>query len=749
MKRTRRTLRAALLIGVAVPLLSCAGSESRDTAPDPGGPPRSGAGSRPGDRWFDVLDRVRVEDFPATNLPPALRALAGESVVVRSDPVPVDQWDSEGDHVIRRRWPGLRLPGPGYRIFWCRFPVDSVAGAPPPVIVKGGRRQERWVPGNAVLDGEVFWYDGDNERVYAIAETEPEDLTLEYLRELAPVLETFEVGAAAPPVASSLKRRVILEDVVRDALLLPAPGAASLELEAFGAEGVELAVGVIDRAWALDGTVVVPTEGLSDGVTFRIEVEPRKGTSDAPEVTWSRHVLPGEGFVEARVDLARHRGQDIRLRLVSDPGPGGDPSFDYAVWADLRFRGTPAGPPDRPHVVIVDIDTLRSDRTSLYGHTLPTTPRLDRWAAAHATVFEDSTSASNWTRPSTASMLTGLAVSQHQVGIERRALAPAHQSLAVVLSEAGYETRGIVGGGHLWPDFGFDIGFEVYDFENEVPDWDGTLAWLAARRSERPVFLFFQTFIVHAPYRADDRFLPDSDFGGRFAGSTVGHDVFEGYRRRELELDDDEREYVSLVYDAGIRRMDEGLGAFLEAIEEIFAGEDLLVIVTSDHGEALFEHDVLGHGQVLYSEVLRVPLVVRFPGGRPGRSSQPASGLDIVPTVLQVAGLEIPERLPGHSLLQPSGDDRVRGAEDAGHHYAIQVGDLKLIRRGAGVRLFDLARDPGERHDIADQRPEQVRELTELLNGYLETYSLVPVEADDVTPSPETLRSLRALGYID
>jgi arylsulfatase A-like enzyme len=739
----------SLLAGLLL-LSSCARPASEDSDSSPAPSVKSSAALRPGDRLLDRLDEVRVGRFPTTNLPPDLaefRASGNDTVVARSDPVPMDAWDYQTGEMIEVRWPGVRVPSSDHAIFYCPFPLPP--GSPPPVIVRNGRRQEPWDPASGLRDDPVFWYDTGGQTVYAIADDLPEGVALEYPRSFDEILDGLELDGAAPaPRANDLRRRVVLGNVARDVLFLPAPGAVEIELTGFDVDGLDVSVGVVDRAWEMQEGVLVPTSDLSDGVTFRIEVEPL-GEEVEAQVPWARHVLPSEGFVDGRVGLSPFRGRDIRLRLISDPGPGGNVHFDYAVWGGLRFPATPAGKPERPHVVIVDIDTLRADRTGLHGYSLPTTPSLDRWAAEHATVYLDAIAPSNWTRPSTTSILTGLTVNQHHVGGDRPASVAAFRPLALVLSEAGYETRAVVGGGHLMPDFGLDIGFEVYDYANDEPDWNALTHWLAHRDSRHPAFLFLQTYMVHAPYQADGRFLPHPDFGGRFAGKPFGHELFPAFQRNELELTDEEKRYVSLLYDAGVRRMDDRLGPFLEAVDTVFAGEDALVIITSDHGESLFEHGVLGHGQVLYSQLLSVPLVVRFPGGEPRRLAVPVSGLDIVPTVLDLAGLPIPNRLPGLSLLRPAGADRIRVAETAGGHYALLSGRYKLIKQGGTLELYDLSADPRERSDLSADEPERARSLETLLGDYLERYSRVEAEAVDTSPSAETLRSLKALGYVN
>ena len=156
--------RRALPFPVLVPLgftlvfLSC-GSPAPPSSGTADGPL---VGVRPGDRLLDLGDVLRVERFPAANLPDDLMELhadPADTVLVRSDPVPLEAWDYQSGQVVAAQFPGVRLPGPDYRMFWCEVPLDAPAGSPPPTIVKNGRRQDSWDRKSAFQGSEAFWYD--------------------------------------------------------------------------------------------------------------------------------------------------------------------------------------------------------------------------------------------------------------------------------------------------------------------------------------------------------------------------------------------------------------------------------------------------------------------------------------------------------------------------------------------------------------------------------------------------------------
>jgi arylsulfatase A-like enzyme len=307
--------------------------------------------------------------------------------------------------------------------------------------------------------------------------------------------------------------------------------------------------------------------------------------------------------------------------------------------------------------------------------------------------------------------------------------------------------------------YGFDQGFDVNHALGWVKSWTKPLEIIRSRSSERPLFLFLHTYMVHAPYRFDSRFLEDSRDRGRsrFEGQEITSETINAYLDGELDLSDADKRYINALYDAGVARMDDVAGGFLEELEAALGGQAALVFLTSDHGEEFWEHNRMGHGHSLHNELLRVPLLVRFPEPRVERvSSAPVSLLDIVPTVLDYAGLQAPRTLPGRSLRNPIPEPRLRVAENDTEHRALQLGAWKLIRGAQAlarwkpdpVALFHLADDAAELDNLAASQPDRVRELDQSWEQYLERY---PVTLDEPKPAevdPEGVKSLRNLGYV-
>jgi arylsulfatase A-like enzyme len=413
-------------------------------------------------------------------------------------------------------------------------------------------------------------------------------------------------------------------------------------------------------------------------------------------------------------------------------------------------------------VVLIDIDTMRPDRMGCYGYRRATTTHIDRWVEDHGVVFLDALAPSSWTPPSTTSMITGLAPHQHRVEDHDSGLATSTLSLASRLRAVGYETYSYVEGRFFGRKFGMDQGFDVNQANGGVERWMQALDLLRGRRSERPLFLFLHTYLVHAPYEWDPRFLSSLPTDNlQFAGKAVDYDnCIHPYSAGELELSDADKVHIEALYDAEIARMDDIVGGFLEELESALDGRSALVFLTADHGEEFWEHNGMGHGWTLYGELLRVPLLVRFPERglrRPPVSRDPVSLLDIVPTVLDYAGLDVPPTLPGRSLRKTIPGPRLRVAQLRGtDHRAVQFDRWKLIR-GAPTRrrwtpepveLYDLAADPGEVDNLSAEQPVLVEELDRRWREYLRGYAVAVEAPPAAAPGSEELKSLRALGYV-
>ncbi len=743
----RRPLRARLVGGA----LACAAAwvagcgAAEEPAPD---------GLRPGDALTDHLDAARVVRYPDANLAPALRPLAGGPIRVRAQ-IPALAW--ERVLVMPAGWGPILEANGREALYWAAPPLPLLEAGELPVPLLGGKPAPAWDLGAGAPMPErlAVWRPTEGLVLATGAPGEPlRDVGLEgsvsSVSEFAAV-DRGRLVTGRDPTPADLATQRELDDVARTGLLLAASGELAWDFEELVPERLELAVGVPDDGWSLAGGVVQRVRGLSDGMTFAVEVEADGERTRAWEHTVTRDAV-GAAWTTAIVDLTPWRGRSGSLHLVTEPGPSGDAVSDYGVLAGLRLRGGATRAPDRPHVVFVDVDTLRADALGVLGGERGLTPRLDAWAARCAVAYPDATAAAPWTLPSTASMFTGLAVHQHGIDLASDALGGGTDTLVTRLADAGYETRGIAAGGYLRTAYGFQRGFDVYETRDPKDlDWSAAREFLATRDGERPVFLFLHTYYVHAPYEyvAED---VDPAYDGPLRGVDVDRDtVFDPWHAGELELSEADRAYVRDLYDGLVRRMDATVAGFLEELDALFGDEPYLVVLTSDHGEAFLEHGLYGHGLALWGEVLRVPLLVRSPRGEPGTSDVPASSLDLLPTILHAVGLPVPDGLPGRPL--PLADGRaVRVAQYQADLRAVQSEGWKLIEpwpgREGATRLFRLEDDPGEERDLAAEEADRVAELRRRLEWFLATYPEDEDAAGSSSADSAALDELRALGYL-
>jgi arylsulfatase A-like enzyme len=430
-----------------------------------------------------------------------------------------------------------------------------------------------------------------------------------------------------------------------------------------------------------------------------------------------------------------------------------------------------------PDIVLITIDTLRSDRVSAYGYARQTTPFLDA-LAGRGVRFATSYSPSSWTVPSMASLFTSLEPDHH--GIQRglveknrivgqEVLAESHILLAEILREAGYRTYGVSANLHLASEFGFAQGFDHYEnlgFANADRIAPVLAAWSGELRSgTQPFFLWIHYFDPHDPYypRAPWFENPVPALAGEVSEADPV-DIRRLYwlnspdgRRRAPRRLKKELRIAKAAYDAEISYTDQQIR---QAFETLDLGENDLIVVTADHGEEFYEHGNLGHGQDLHEEQVRVPMILRLPdAAHAGRVvDQPVSLIDVVPSILDYLDLDPPPEAQGTSLLPLiDNDDKDRGPvylavsrAEPGLR-AVRQGSWKYIRDLGGPRgdrLFDLATDPGERRDVRLEEPAKARQLASQLDEFL-AHVPISVQPELEEVDAETLDELRALGYVE
>ena len=457
------------------------------------------------------------------------------------------------------------------------------------------------------------------------------------------------------------------------------------------------------------------------GVEFFVKVR-QQGRE---ELVWSQLLDPiahpeHRQFVPADVDLSRWAGP--RRELVLE-------TTGYEKTRDpLRaFWGAPtltAGRAGAPLAVIYLVDTLRADHTGPYGYARRTTPELDEFAR-DAVVFEHAIAHASWTKPSVASILTSQLPARHRAVQLRDGLDPAIPTIARRLFDRGFSTGAAIANSVIYDvEAGFSPGFEVFTGLHDRGDRrsketgadvvvDSALQFLQGRRG-LPTFLYVHTMDPHVPYTPPPPF--DQMFEPHPTPEHPGRDPRTDYKE---PLD---RERLVAQYDGDIAFGDREFGRFLRELKAAGRYDDALIVFLGDHGEEFKDHGRWLHGRSLFDELIRIPLLVKFPGNRWGgrRVAQQVQGVDVVPTVLGALGQPVPGDLAGQPLqreLSGAGLPRPAVAEISHRGFVahgVRTDADKYVRRFSpedDTLYFDLKSDPRELDNRALAHPQRVRTL--------------------------------------
>lgn len=516
----------------------------------------------------------------------------------------------------------------------------------------------------------------------------------------------------------------------RARFLFPLPSEATLTVESLrhreaGTGGVRVEVGGEDSA----PTTLAQLEGTTGG----------------------RWTLPG---------TSRERVTQIDLIAT---GPGAVALVEPRILAPPMAAPTGVGTWKPPkHVLIVLADALRADRVSGIDPSSPVkTPALDR-LIREGTVFTRAITQGNYSKETACSLFTSTYNDLHRCHNKSRKLPTDIAGMQEVFKAAGFSTAGLVANGYVSKRWGYGRGWDEWhnyitmrgrlDYEKfgEGLDWGrkprvrrtrgevmtrDAAEWIASREGA-PFFMYLHLIDPHTPYR------PPREFWEPYVGYEVGKrlplnpnntgtyaDRFNAGRHR---FTDKQWAFYEALYLGEVAYTDHYVGKLIDTLESWGILDDTLLIVTADHGEGFREHETVGHGILnLYQEVIHVPLIVRYPGGIPAgrRVDEPVEQMDIAPTVIEAIGRDIPDGYQGASLLSLA-----REREPVMSHpafstmsdflVAMELGRYKFVRwrdKDRAPEVYDRVADPGEKHDLAAERPL----LTRYLEAYVDWYERV------------------------
>lgn len=501
-------------------------------------------------------------------------------------------------------------------------------------------------------------------------------------------------------------------------------GGAPVQLTLFHPQSdTQLAHNVFDRRSAVDGGVDLNAGGLEGAFQMLIDV--------------------GEGGLE--IDRLEAR---VRRR---------------ASRAAAKEPIETAGPASRPDIVVIVLDATRADHSgSTYGYSRDTMPNIAQLAEG-AMVFERVFAQAPYTTCSVPTMFTGLGWGAHGVVEGRDRLSEDEETLAESLQASGYKTIGITATPNNSERLGMAQGFDEFVQLWEGTDWRTSIdpmfaverleALLQGGLDEKPLFLMLHLVPPHSPYTPplDFRHWSDPEYDGPCDGTNKYLKTIRGNRQAVSSADLDE---LVALYDGNLRFSDAAVGRILEALEGVGRLDRAVVVITSDHGEAFFEHGRLDHNTTVYDEMLQVPLIVRLPPFLQAQSidsSRLISLEDLTPTLLGLAGSRPSNRSTGIDFLKgPIRTDILHRSWTGGNLFGFRTDRWKLIanRDGRLDELYDLGADPIEMVNVILRFPGVVSSLAAQWDR---TEHLLPPQLDiiDVGMTDGEKAMLRELGYID
>lgn len=503
------------------------------------------------------------------------------------------------------------------------------------------------------------------------------------------------------------------------------------------------------------------------GLVCRVRVEVAGESARSTTLLEERQVEPHSTWDLYQADLARWGGEEVQLTLGVDcsSAEGRRSWSDAARWSVPLVYGRR---PREPNVLLLTVDTLRADHLGAYGYPQETSPHIDG-LARRGLLFLRAETPQSATWPALTSLHTSQYPSAHGVIWNGHEMPPGIVTLAGLLQGRRYSTSAFLANMQGARHPGFDRLTRARAGEQSLNDLELTEAAIAELEllRNRPFFLWLHLIGPHASYAPPAPWDTAFTRPGRSAvGGTL--DGLVRIRQEGRPLSEADVAHVVGLYDGEIGRVDELMGRVLHALGEFGLEETTLVIFTADHGEDLHEHHrYFFHSPSMYGSSLHVPLVLALPGVlRQGAATeQPASLLDIPPTVLGLLGLPVPSTFQGRDLL-PGGrppDEPVQQAlfsETNGRIYGVRTDAWRLIVNPEGtppgapggaypierVELYDLGRDPHEQRNVATEQPEAVEALTAEIEAWKERS--LRKELPSQTVDPETLEELRALGYV-
>ncbi len=567
----------------------------------------------------------------------------------------------------------------------------------------------------------------------------------------------------------NIKKNLTFEDLSINALM--APPQSRFEFKVYVPNNCFLEFGA--------GIFRYKENPPSKGVKFKVlvDINGNRKTIFEREIT-SKPGRLRDQIIHKKIDFSEYANKKLNLIFLTENLEEKEQvppdKLALAFWENpLIYHPEP----DNLKVILISLDTLRADHLSSYGYHRNTSPNIDE-LARDGVLFENTYAQCSWTLPSHMSMLFSLNSASHQVFYNDQKVDSSLPSLASFLQKAGFITYAFTGGGYVSSIYGFSKGFDWYDDpirgqntssnQNEAENlFAYTSDWLK-KNKDKPFFLFLHTFQIHGPYDSP------SPWNEMYLKKTapwekIGLRNFLDRNGEDYSFSLEEKDNIISLYDGEISYTDETLiKPLVNQLKELNIYNNTLLIITSDHGEEFQEHGGWLHGRTLYNELLRVPLLIKFPNSeyKGARISPISRVIDILPTILDIAKIKYDKNLfDGKSLLnvitEKEKEDRVF-ISDLAHKdlpvpcpaiIATNRDQLKFIitKSTEGIKdveTYDLLRDPNENHNIITKANQIRKKVISFLNNYYQDKMQIKRSNARIRMNKELEEKLKALGYL-
>ncbi|MFW6086571.1 MAG: sulfatase [Myxococcota bacterium] len=561
-------------------------------------------------------------------------------------------------------------------------------------------------------------------------------------------------GEYAAPVHGSLAGEVKVGDESRPALAVRTPTTLRYHTQVPSKAKLAFGLGAVEGSGAKARVTVTPATGAGDTVF-------EEPVTDA----WTDHV----------VDLGAYAGRVVRIDLAVEGGKKG-----RVAWSQPAIAVPEAAPSEdlkqAKNVVLLLVDTLRASKLQAFNpKTRVETPHLDEVAEA-GTVFEVAQAPENWTKPSVASLLTGLFPATHDTKRDASRLPDSALMLSEHYKSHGFGTASFIANGYVSRKFGFDQGWDHHT--NYIRESKSTEAenvfkeagdWIEQNKDER-FFVYIQTIDPHVPYDPPDSLLKkydDRDYDGQVKPRMTAQLIEKAKRNPPaVTFDASDKRRLEALHDGEITYQDAEMGKFVERMKKLGLWEDTLFVMTSDHGEEFNEHGSWGHGHSTYQEMLHVPLVFHMNGTVPGgkRVQDVVSLVDVAPTLLELSGVKPMPAAEGRNLTgylrgETPEEPAVAFSDFLDDRRVITAGRWKLVLRGLTADFYDLEEDPGEEEPLsATRHPIAFRYCRAMLGQFLGSTDRsswfeggqgegTDLDSEEADMDDTTREQLEALGY--